>query len=172
MAKRRRSAPSPRGARPRRSKQSAVVRAAARPVDRTPSLPQVSGVAPGMQLVNTYLAVANVGASVEFLQRAFGFAPGVTLADPDGQLRYAEMRHGDSVVMLIRQGDQAAASGGAAALYAYVPDVDNALMRARDAGAGTSDAEERPWGDRTAVVVDPDGYRWVLATFKKLVPFS
>ena len=125
-----------------------------------------------MQLVNTYLAVANVGATVEFLQRAFGFSPGVALADADGQLRYAEMRHGSSVVMLIRQGEQGTASGGAAALYAYVPDVDQALMRAREAGAGVSEAEERPWGDRTAVVVDPDGYRWVLATFKKLVPFS
>jgi uncharacterized glyoxalase superfamily protein PhnB len=35
-----------------------------------------------------------------------------------------------------------------------------------------SDAEDRPWGDRTAIVTDADGYRWVLATFKKLVPFT
>jgi uncharacterized glyoxalase superfamily protein PhnB len=145
---------------------------AARDASRTRGVSAASGLAPGMQMVNAYLAVANVGATVEFLQRALGFTPGVTLTDADGQLRYAEMRHGDSVVMLIRQGDQAAASGGAAALYAYVPDVDDALMRARAAGAGVSDAEERPWGDRTAVVVDPDGYRWVLATFKKLAPFS
>ena len=37
---------------------------------------------------------------------------------------------------------------------------------------GVSDAEDRPWGDRAAVVTDPDGYKWVLATFKKLAPFS
>jgi hypothetical protein len=30
--------------------------------------------------------------------------------------------------------------------------------------------EDKPWGDRVAVVTDPDGYRWVLATFKKLAP--
>jgi uncharacterized glyoxalase superfamily protein PhnB len=35
-----------------------------------------------------------------------------------------------------------------------------------------ADAQDTPWGDRTAVVTDPDGYRWVLATFKKLAPFS
>jgi uncharacterized glyoxalase superfamily protein PhnB len=35
-----------------------------------------------------------------------------------------------------------------------------------------SEAEDRPWGDRVATVTDPDGYRWVLATFKKLVPFT
>jgi uncharacterized glyoxalase superfamily protein PhnB len=125
-----------------------------------------------MQAVNTYLAVANVAATMEFMERAFGFARGVVLPDPDGQLRYAEMRHGDSVLMLVRKGDEMTATGGAAALYTYVADVDRALMQARDAGAGVSEAQDRPWGDRVAVVTDPDGYRWVLATFKKLAPFS
>jgi len=125
-----------------------------------------------MQTVNSYLAVANVGASMEFLERAFGFVRGVALPDTDGQLRYAEMRHGDSVVMLIRRGDATTASGGAAALYTYVDDVDRVMTEAREAGADVSEAEERPWGDRVAVVTDPDGYRWVLATFKKLAPFS
>ena len=146
------------------------------PASRTPETRSKtaasSGLAPGMQAVNTYLAVANVAASVDFLERAFGFARGVTLADPDGQLRYAEMRHGDSVVMLIRKGDKPTATDGAAGLYTYVPDVDRALMQAREAGAGVTEAEDRPWGDRAATVTDPDGYRWVLATFKKLAPFS
>jgi lactoylglutathione lyase len=82
------------------------------------------------------------------------------------------MRHGDSVLMLIRKGDETTATAGAAALYTYVQDVDRALMQAREAGAGVTEAEDRPWGDRVAVVTDPDGYRWVLATFKKLVPFT
>jgi uncharacterized glyoxalase superfamily protein PhnB len=122
--------------------------------------------------ISPYLAVANVSASVTFLERAFGFARGVVLADPDGQPRYAEMRHGDSVVVLVRRGDEATATRGAAALYTYVADVDGALMQAREAGAGVSEAEDQPWGDRVAVVTDPDGYRWALATFKKLAPFS
>ena len=131
-----------------------------------------SGLAPEMQAVNTYLAVANVKASIDFLERAFGFTRGVVLPGVDGQPRYAEMRHGDSVVMLIPKGDGTAATGGAAGLYTYVGDVDKALTKARAAGAGVSEAEDRPWGDRTAIVTDPDGYRWVLATFKKLVPFA
>jgi len=131
-----------------------------------------SGLAPGMQAVNPYLAVANVAATMEFMERALGFVRGVVLPDSDGQLRYAEMRHGESAVMLVRKGDTTTATGGAAALYAYVHDVDSALMQAREAGAGASDAEDRPWGDRTAVVTDPDGYKWVLATFKKLAPFT
>ena len=131
-----------------------------------------SGLAPEMQAVNTYLTVANVKASIEFLESTFGFTRGVVLPGPDGQPRYAEMRHGDSVVMLIPKGDATSATSGAAALYTYVGDVDKALTKARAAGAGVSEAEDRPWGDRTATVTDPDGYRWVLATFKKLVPFS
>jgi uncharacterized glyoxalase superfamily protein PhnB len=131
-----------------------------------------SGLAPGMQSVNPYLAVANVAATMAFMERALGFTRGVVLPETDGQLRYAEMRHGDSVVMLVRKGDETTASAGAAALYAYVDDVDRALMQAREAGAGVSDAEDRAWGDRAAVITDPDGYRWVLATFKKLAPFS
>ena len=125
-----------------------------------------------MQAVNTYLSVANVSASVEFLENTFGFSRGVVLADSDGKPRYAEMRHGDSVVMLIRKGDVTTATNGAAALYTYVDDVDRALTRAREAGAGVEAPEDKPWGDRTGTVTDPDGYRWVLATFKKLVPFS
>lgn len=131
-----------------------------------------SGLAPEMQAVNTYLTVANVKASMEFLETAFGFTRGVVLPGADGQPRYAEMRHGNSVVMLIPKGDATSATGGAAALYTYVGDVDKALTKARAAGAGVSEAEDRPWGDRAATVTDPDGYRWVLATFKKLVPFS
>jgi len=125
-----------------------------------------------MHSVNTYLAVENVAASMEFLERAFGFSRGVVLGEPAGPPRYAEMRHGNSVVMLIRKGDQTAATGGIAALYTYVDDVDRISTRAREAGAGVSDAEDKPWGDRVATVTDPDGYRWMLATFKKLVPFT
>lgn len=125
-----------------------------------------------MQALNTYLAVANVNASIEFLEKAFGFSRGVVLNDAGGTVRYAEMRHGDSVVMLVRKGDTTAATSGAAALYTYVEDVDHALTRARDAGAGVDPAEDKPWGDRVGAVTDPDGYRWVLATFKKLAPFS
>ena len=136
------------------------------------STPATSGPAPGMQALNAYLAVADVSASMSFLERAFGFTRGVVLTDTNGELRYAEMRHGSSVVMLVRTGDATAASGGVSALYAYVDDVDRQLARARDAGAVVKVAEDKPWGDRVASVIDPDGHRWILATFKKLAPFT
>jgi uncharacterized glyoxalase superfamily protein PhnB len=156
---------------PRRPRQKRRAAASAVAPPRRPT-PVTSGLAPGMQAINTYLAVANVAASIEFLERAFGFARGVVLTDSDGQPRYAEMRHGNSVVMLIRRGDIVTATLGTSSLYTYVDDVDRQIALAREAGAGVSEAEDKPWGDRVAVVTDPDGYRWVLASFKKLVPFS
>ena len=125
-----------------------------------------------MQAVSPYLAVANVKASMRFLESTLGFAPAIVLLDPGGQPRYAEMRKGEIVIMLVRKEDGTSPGGGAAALYTYVTDVDAALARARDAGAGCGVAEDTPWGDRAAVVTDPDGYRWIVATFKKLVPFA
>ena len=174
--------PTPKKSRPanRTRTRKATPRRDARP-RRTGSSPGVSparkatatsGLAPGMQAVNTYLAVANVRATIDFLERALGFSKGVVLPDAEGQIRYAEMRHRDSVVMLIPRGDAATATGGAAGLYTYVEDVDRVLRQARAAGAGAEDAEDKSWGDRVAVVTDPDGYRWVLATFKKLAPFQ
>jgi uncharacterized glyoxalase superfamily protein PhnB len=125
-----------------------------------------------MSPLSSFLAVANVTASMVFLERAFGFTRGVVLADADGHVRYAEMRHGQAAVVLIRKGDAATPSGGAAGLYTYVEDVDRAAAEARLAGAGVDEPEDKPWGDRVAAVTDPDGYRWLLATFKKLAPFS
>ena len=164
--------------RARPSKRSRPVRTARRAKSTLSEVPAPravvtsSGLAPGMQAVNTYLAVANVGATMAFLERAFGFTRGVVLPDADGRLRYAEMRHGDSVLMLVPKSDGAAPTGGVAALYTYVDDVDAALGRARAAGCGVGEADDKSWGDRVAEVTDPDGYRWLLATFKKLPAFQ
>jgi uncharacterized glyoxalase superfamily protein PhnB len=165
--------------RKRTSKRTAPAQAARRRTRRTapaaaakPGGTLASGLAPGMQAVNTYLAVANVAATVAFLEKAFGFTRGVVLPGTDGLLRYAEMRHGDSVVMLIPRGDAASPTSGAAGLYTYVDDVDAAIQRARDTGCGVGEAEDKSWGDRVAMVTDPDGYRWLLATFRKLAPFQ
>lgn len=146
-------------------------RAARVPRPRTAEKPS-SGVAPGIQPITAYLAVRSVEASAVFLEQVLGLTRGVVLAGPDGATRYAEMRQGASTVVLVPAGDTATATGGAAGLYTYVDDVDRRLAAASDAGATTAPAENTPWGDRVAAVVDPDGYRWVLATFKKLAPFS
>jgi uncharacterized glyoxalase superfamily protein PhnB len=66
-----------------------------------------------MHPINAYLAVANVAATMTFLERAFGFTRGVVLPSPDGQVRYAERRHGESAVMLVPKWAPAAGAGTA-----------------------------------------------------------
>ena len=157
-----------RGAKPRLSRSAAT----SSQTTESRTAAATSGLAPGMQAVNTYLAVANVSASMEFLERAFAFTRGVVLRRhrrPGAVCRDASRRLRDHAGSPRRSSDGKRRS---AALYTYVTDVDRAAAEARKAGAGVTDAEDQPWGDRTSVITDPDGYRWVLATFKKLAPFT
>lgn len=132
-----------------------------------------AGIAPGMQPVNVLLPVGDIKAALAFYDRALGFTPGGAASAPSGERAYADLRHGASVVMLVpRTGTAAAGAGGSATVYVYVEDVDRIVAQAREAGVTIADAEDQPWGDRTASFTDPDGHRWTVATFKKLVPFE
>lgn len=132
-----------------------------------------AGVAPGMQPVNALLPVADVGAAIAFYDRALGFARGGTTPAAGGSPAYADLRHGASVIMLVpRTGEAAPPSAADTTIYVYVEDVDRTVAQAREAGVTIDDPQDRPWGDRTASFTDPDGHRWTIATFKKLVPFE
>lgn len=128
--------------------------------------------APGMQALNAYLAVANIAGTMTFLEHAFGFSRGVVLPGDNTGIRYAEMRLGNSVVMLTPRDPGDVSVVTTAALYAYVDDMDLALARAREAGCHVGSAEDKPWGDKVATVTDHDGHRWLLASFRKLAPFQ
>ncbi len=81
----------------------------------------------------------------------------------DHQDRPAEMRIGDSVVMVSDGGGARAAMP--VCLYVYVPDVDAAMERALAAGASEEDPVAlMPWGDRRGTVRDRHGNLWQIAT--------
>ena len=134
-------------------------------------------VAPGMLAVNTHLTVGNIERALGFYEKAFGFKRQRWMPGPDGDLMHAELTHEGCVVMLGLESDQsrlpAEPSNTIVDLYVYVKDVDSVASRTREAGGTVTDEpKDQFWGDRTAVVVDPDGHRWTLATFKKLVPLE
>ena len=90
---------------------------------------------------------------------------------PDGSVAHAEIRIGDSVVMLSEENEDwgtkspLALGGSPMFLMAYVADVDAAFRRAIDAGA----TEVRPvadqfYGDRSGTLKDPYGHQWTLST--------
>jgi uncharacterized glyoxalase superfamily protein PhnB len=94
---------------------------------------------------------------VEFLKHVFG-AQGEHHAD-----RPAEMRIGDSMIMISDGGGIREAGPGF--LYVYVADPDAAWRRAVDLGASSLEAPaDMPYGDRRAMVRDPWGNTWQIAT--------
>ena len=128
--------------------------------------PPASSVPEGYHTVTPYLRVSDPRLVLAFAGRAFGARVTEQLTAPDGSVMHAEMRVGDSLVML----------GGApdgsppfpAMLYLYLPDVDDAYRRALDAG-GTSlrEPEDQFYGDRVGAVRDAGGNEWWLATRKE-----
>jgi uncharacterized glyoxalase superfamily protein PhnB len=117
----------------------------------------------GYHAVTPYLLVPGVAWLIEFLKEAFGAEEQLRINRPDGSLGHAELRIGDSVVML---GEPTEAFGPMpASLYLYVEDCDAVYRRALRAG-GTSVMEpaDLPSGERYGGVKDPSGNVWWVAT--------
>jgi uncharacterized glyoxalase superfamily protein PhnB len=133
----------------------------------------VAPIPPGYHAITPYLVVRDLPAAIAFAERAFGAVRTELIEAPDGTALHAEVRIGDSIVMLgpenaERQERSPATLGGTnGALLVYVEDTDAAFARALEAGA----TEVMPpadmfWGDRYAQVEDASGHRWSIATYK------
>jgi uncharacterized glyoxalase superfamily protein PhnB len=123
--------------------------------------------------ISAALTVTDVAKAYEFYQKALGFEGRGIMPGPDGKPMHAELKLRDSVLMLgpempDRQGFSAKTLGNTpTTLYLYVEDVDKSVTQATKAGATLQQPPtDMFWGDRTAVLVDPDGNKWMLATHK------
>jgi PhnB protein len=125
----------------------------------------------GYHSVTPYLIVADGAAAVAFYQQAFAAKVRMRLPRPDGKIAHAELRIGDSLVMLADEAPQMGAQappafgGSPVSLHLYVEDVDEVVARAIAAGA----TEIRPvadqfYGDRLGTLDDPFGHRWHVST--------
>ncbi len=123
----------------------------------------VKPVPEGYHTVTPYLAVHGAAKLIDFLQHAFGATVIGRMEGPGGAIAHAEVRIGDSIVML---GDAPPEwKPMPAMLHMYVADTDAAYRRAIAAG-GTSVREpaDQFYGDRSAAVQDACGNQWWLAT--------
>ncbi len=120
----------------------------------------------GYHSVTPYLTVQGVPELVDFLRRAFGAEETLRMPRPDGTIRHAEVRIGDSVVMM---GDVAQPSQTMpASIHLYVEDADAAYGRALRAGATSlREPTDEFYGDRMAGVKDPVGNQWWIATHRE-----
>jgi PhnB protein len=120
----------------------------------------------GYHTITPYLAVHEANKLIDFLKQTFDAKVIERLDRPDGSLGHAEVKIGNSMVMLGEPGDPAQAMP--AMLYVYVPDTDATYHRALAAGAVSLQAPaDQFYGDRNAGVQDPFGNRWWVATHKE-----
>lgn len=113
--------------------------------------------------VTPYLVVPDADAELTFLETAFGGTEAQCDRNPDGTVMHAEVKIGDSLVMLGQSSAEWKPLGGA--LYLWIPDVDAAYARALKAGATSqSPPEDKPYGHRNAGVVDPNGITWWIGS--------
>jgi PhnB protein len=131
----------------------------------------------GYQTATPYLIVKGAAEAIEFYKRAFGATEMLRMADPQGRVGHAEIKIGDSVIMLADEhpamGYRSPRSlgGSSVSILLYLEDVDGVFERAVKAGAKA----QRPvanqfYGDRSGTLEDPFGHVWTVATHVEDVP--
>ena len=117
----------------------------------------------GYHTVTPYLVVRSAGQLIDFLKRAFGGKETICTTKPDGSIGHAEVKIGDSMIMLGEACGEWQAMP--CAIYLYVPDTDALYQRALQAGATSiMEPADQFYGDRNAGVKDPCGNIWWIGT--------
>ncbi len=137
----------------------------------------VKPVPDGYHAVTPYLYVQGAARAIDFYKKAFGAEELVRFPGPDGRIGHAELRIGDSPIMLADEHPEMGAlgpqsRGGTTVGFAlYVPDVDRRFAQAVAAGATiVRPVQDHFYGDRNGTLTDPFGHTWIVATHVEDVP--
>jgi PhnB protein len=133
----------------------------------------------GFATVTPYLVVEGAARALEFYKKAFGAEELFRFDAPGGKVGHAELRIGDSRLMIADEYPEMgfrgpkALGGTPVSLMVYVEDVDTAAKRAVDAGAKVlRPVANQFYGDRSGTFVDPFGHIWTIGTHKEDVPMD
>jgi PhnB protein len=123
--------------------------------------------------VTPYLVISGAAQAIEYYKKVFGATETVRMNGPDGKVGHAELKIGDSHIMLadenpsMGEGHTSATTvgGSPVSLYVYFPDVDSVVKRAADEGAKIlKPVQDQFYGDRNGFIRDPFGHLWGIAT--------
>ena len=117
----------------------------------------------GYHTITPYFVTKNSREFIEFLKKAFN-AESVSISEsPDAGVMHAEIRIGDSMMMLSEASESYPAVNGL--IYLYVKDTDALYRQALEAGAESlMEPADQFYGDRNAGVKDPFGNTWWIGT--------
>jgi uncharacterized glyoxalase superfamily protein PhnB len=129
----------------------------------------VNPIPEGYHTITPYLIVESAAKLIDFLKQAFDAQELHRMARPDGGIMHAEVRIGDSRIMMGEATGEWKPMPGS--LYVYVNDTDTVYKRALQAGATSlMEPADQFYGDRNGGVKDPVGNMWWIATHKEDVP--
>jgi PhnB protein len=133
----------------------------------------VKAIPEGYHTLTPYMTVRDAARAIEFYKQAFGAVEKGVMTGPEGKIMHAELRIGDSLLMLADEFPQFGSlspqttGGSGTGLHIYVEDVDSAFDRAIGAGATVEmPVADMFWGDRYGKLVDPFGHKWSIATHR------
>jgi PhnB protein len=128
----------------------------------------------GHHTVTPSLILDDSARAIAWYKEALGAEEIARVTGPDGKIMHAEIRIGDSLIMIMdpMMGAKGPKSfgGSPASLWLYVDDCDAAFQRALDAGGEVveyGEMRDQFWGDRSGTFADPHGYMWTIATHKE-----
>ena len=131
----------------------------------------VKAIPDGYHSVTPYLICKNAAAAIEFYKQAFGATELYRLDGPGGSVAHAEVKIGDSRVMVSDEWPDFGALGPEArggtpvGFCLYVEDCDAAFDRAVAAGGRVEKpVQDQFYGDRSGTVIDPAGHKWTIST--------
>jgi len=134
----------------------------------------VKPVPEGYPRVSPYLCVDGAAAAIDFYTKVFGAKERMRMPAPGGKIGHAEIKIGDSVIMLADESPEQdflspkARGGTSVLLHLYVPNVDNFVAKAIAAGAQlVRPVTDQFYGDRAGGIKDPFGHSWYVATHKE-----
>lgn len=129
----------------------------------------------GYHTVTPHLVVNDAKKALQFYATAFGAkALEEMCCDETNKVMHAEMKVGDSIIMLCDEFPEmgckspASLGGSPISIFLYVEDVDKAFKQATDAGCSvTMPLADMFWGDRYGRLKDPFGHEWAMGTHKE-----
>jgi uncharacterized glyoxalase superfamily protein PhnB len=128
-----------------------------------PSKKAVKPIPEGQPRVSPYLVSRDAARVIDFTKRVLGATESYRLASPDGKVMHAEVKIGDSVVMVSDGGPEHPPIPGM--LSVYVEDVDATYAKALKEGATpVRPPADQFYGDRSGGVKDHAGNQWWFAT--------